>query len=144
MTPLDFIVLVSRNSRLSAIVAGLPLGAGEDLAEAAGGGLDHRHRVGDQERGDARAEDGHQFVRRGVKDHVHLAAAHQVAAEHQAEEQHDADDLEHDEREPRGFQLASSPLMLNPRYRTVGTNPRPYSAGRRRRKQGLPPRANPL
>jgi hypothetical protein len=38
---------------------------------------------------------GHQLVRGGVHDHVHLAATHQVAAEHHAEEHDDADDLEH-------------------------------------------------
>jgi len=74
---LDFIVLVSRN-----------------------------HRVGDQEAGHARAADRHHLVWRGVQDHAHVPAGHDVAAEHEAEQQHETDNLEHGFPRGRGRSMA--------------------------------------
>jgi hypothetical protein len=56
------------------VVGRFPVRPFEDLTESAGGRLDGGHAVGDQEGRNACAQDGHQFVRRGLDDHAHIPA----------------------------------------------------------------------
>jgi hypothetical protein len=78
------------------IVLRLPLRPLEHLGEPAARRLDGGHRIGNEERRDACAEDAHQLVRQGFQHHGDLAAGDDEAAEHHDEQEHDADDLKQD------------------------------------------------